>query len=70
LLVVAANLIALPTSLYFMNQWLDRFAYRGNIPVYFLLVVALISILVTWCTISFFSLKTSRANPVDSLRSE
>ncbi len=70
LLIVAANLIALPAATYWMNQWLDKFAYHETIPSYFLVGAALSSLLVTWLTISYFCLKAAQKNPVEGLRNE
>ncbi len=70
LLVVASNLIGLPIALYFMNRWLEKFAYFENAPGYLMVGAALFSVIIAWLVIGFFCLKAANTNPVDSLRSE
>jgi putative ABC transport system permease protein len=69
-LVVAANLVAIPLAYYLMNHWLAKFAYHGTLPALYWVVVAFISIIIPWLTISFFCLETARVNPVKNLRNE
>ncbi len=69
-LVGIAIFIAFPLSWYFMNQWLNGFAYRINIgPVVFLIAIASV-IIITILTVSFQAIKAALVNPVKSLRSE
>ncbi|MDN5202438.1 ABC transporter permease [Fulvivirgaceae bacterium BMA10] len=69
-LVLLANLIALPLSFYLMDQWLEEFAYRINIPLYLFVVVIGITFVTTILTIGYHALKTARTNPVDILAQE
>jgi putative ABC transport system permease protein len=69
-LVAIAVLIAFPLSWYFMNQWLNSFAYRITIgPIVFLIACGAV-IIITILTVSFQAIKAALANPVKSLRSE
>jgi ABC-type antimicrobial peptide transport system permease subunit len=69
-LVMVAILIASPIAYYFMNMWLQDFAYRINISWWIFLVSGVSAILIALVTISFQSVKAALANPVKSLRSE
>jgi putative ABC transport system permease protein len=70
LLVIVANLIALPVAYFAMNRWLQSFAYRMNIhPVIFILA-AIISLSIALITVSYQAIRAALANPVDSLRYE
>jgi putative ABC transport system permease protein len=69
-LVVISNLIAWPIAYYVMNQWLRGFAYRTNIQIWTLLTAAAGALLIAFLTISYHTIKTATANPVDSLRYE
>jgi putative ABC transport system permease protein len=69
-LVALAAIVAFPIAWYFMNQWLDDFAYRTNISWWIFLVAAMAALLVALITISFQAIKAALANPVKSLRTE
>jgi len=69
-LVVIAIIIASPVAWYFMNNWLQDFAYRINIGWYIFLITGVAALLIAFITISFQSIKAAVANPVKSLRTE
>ncbi|HEX6181736.1 MAG TPA: FtsX-like permease family protein [Chitinophagaceae bacterium] len=69
-LVLIAAVIAFPIAWYAMNNWLQDFAYRINIPVWIFLVAGFLAALVALVTISFQAIKAALANPVKSLRTE
>ena len=69
-LVIIAIVIALPVAWYFMNNWLQDFAYRVNIGWYVFLITGVAVLLIAFVTISFQSIKAAIANPVKSLRTE
>jgi putative ABC transport system permease protein len=69
-LVLIAFGIATPLAWYFMNKWLQSFAYRINISWWVFLVAALVTVCIALLTISFQAIKASIANPVKSLRTE
>ena len=68
--VLLACVFALPLAYYAMNQWLKNFAYRTSIGVKIFVLSALIAALIAVITVSYQSVKTAVANPVDSLRYE
>jgi putative ABC transport system permease protein len=69
-LVVVSILIATPVSWYYMDQWLEGFAYRMEIQAWIFVLAGLAAVATAVFTISFQSLKSARMNPVSSLRSE
>ena len=69
-LVLLANIIAFPVAYYFMNKWLQNFAYKVNLNIWTFLFVGTISVLIAFLTISFQAIKASIENPINSLRSE
>ncbi len=69
-LVAIAVLIATPLSWYFMNNWLNDFAYRINIEWWMFAVAGVIALLIALITVSIKSVKAAIANPVKSLRTE
>ena len=70
ILVLIAFLIASPIAWYFMNRWLQDFAYRTNISWWVFIIAGLSAILIALITISFQAIKAAIANPVKSLRTE
>ncbi len=69
-LVFIAFIIASPIAWYFMNYWLQDFAYRINISWEIFLVSGLLAGFIALATISFQAIKAAMANPVKSLRTE
>ena len=69
-LVGIALLIAAPLAWYFMDQWLQNFAYRVDIQWWVFMLSGLIVVGIAFITISLQSVKAATANPVESLRNE
>ncbi len=68
--VLVATLIAWVGGYYWMNQWLNGFAYRTELRNIYFLVPALIMMLILLLTTGLQTLKASRTNPIDNLREE
>ncbi|GAB3704418.1 ABC transporter permease [Spirosoma flavus] len=66
-LVLIAILLASPLAWYFMNQWLQDFAYRISIPWWVFAIASLLAISIALFTVSYQSVKAALANPVRSL---
>jgi putative ABC transport system permease protein len=71
-LVVLANVIAWPLAYVFMNNWLERFAYRAPFGEWAWLFVAsaVVALAVAWLTIALQAGKAATARPVLALRYE
>ncbi len=69
-LVALANIIAWPMAYFVMGRWLKNFAYHTEIGLGTFLFSGLIALVIAILTVSFQSIKTALANPVDSLRYE
>ena len=69
-LVGIALIIAGPIAWYGMNEWLNNFAFRIDIEPWVFIIVGIAAIGVAFLTVSFQSLRTALANPVESLRGE
>jgi putative ABC transport system permease protein len=70
LLVIIANVVAIPLVIYFAQQWLQSFAYRMELsPMVFVLTITT-ALIITLVTVSIQTMKAAMSNPVDSLRSE
>jgi putative ABC transport system permease protein len=69
-LLIIANIIAIPVAYFACRFILEQFAYRIGIGVMYFVIAALFSVLITLLTISIQIFRASNANPVDSLRFE
>ncbi|QCR22579.1 ABC transporter permease [Pontibacter sp. SGAir0037] len=69
-LVLVAALIAFPLAWYAMQQWLQDFAYRIDIPVWIFAFAALVAAVLAFITISYQAVKAATTNPVLNLRME
>ena len=69
-LVAVSFIIAFPLGYYMMNKWLQDFEYKIEIHWWVFALAGLITILIAFFTMSFKTIKSALANPVDSLRSE
>jgi putative ABC transport system permease protein len=69
-LILISNVIAWPLAWYFMDRWLDRFAYRIDNELWVYGCAGLTLIVIAFITMSFQSVKAALANPVNSLKHE
>ncbi len=69
-LVLISLIIASPVAWFFMNKWLEDFAYRISIEWWVFAVAAIIALSIAFLTVSFQAVKTAMANPAKSLRTE
>jgi len=69
-LVVISCAVAIPLSLYFMNDWLAQYQYRITITWQIFAIASIGAMSITVLTVSFQSIKAALMNPVKSLRSE
>ncbi|WP_405384454.1 ABC transporter permease [Maribacter sp. LLG6340-A2] len=69
-LILIALLVASPIAYYFMNRWLQDFAYQTEINWWVFALVSIIALFIAFITISLQSIKAAISNPVESLRSE
>jgi ABC-type antimicrobial peptide transport system permease subunit len=70
ILVIVSNIIAFPVAYYFMNNWLQDFAYRIDISWWMFALSGGIALVIALATVSFQAIKAATANPVESLRYE
>ncbi|MCD4696380.1 MAG: hypothetical protein K8S16_09095, partial [Bacteroidales bacterium] len=70
LLVVLAFIIAIPTGIYFMNQWLQNFAYSAGYSWYIFVLTGLSALIIVWAAVTIQALRASNANPVEALKYE
>ena len=70
ILVCIAMLLAWPLAAYFMNGWLQSFAYRVGLNPLIFLIAGAVSIVVAALTVGLLVARTASNNPALSLRHE
>jgi putative ABC transport system permease protein len=70
ILVVVSNVIAWPVAYYFMNKWLQDFAYRIHITWWMFFLAGGSALVIALLTIGWQAIRAATANPVESLRYE
>jgi putative ABC transport system permease protein len=68
--VLIANLIAWPLAWYYLQDWLQGFAYRIPLSPLYFAGAGLAALLIAWVTILAHALRVARANPIHALRYE
>jgi putative ABC transport system permease protein len=69
-LVLIAFAIAAPVAWFFMNKWLEDFAYRVTISWWVFAVAGLLALCIAILTLSIKAINAAHANPVKNLRTE
>ena len=69
-LVIISLILAIPIGYYFVRQWLENFSYRIDVHWWVFAIVALVALIIAFCTVFFQSIRAALADPVKSLRSE
>jgi putative ABC transport system permease protein len=68
--LVISILVAWPVIWYLSNQWLENFAYRIELNVWYFIIPGLIALFITIITSSYHGIKNAMVNPVDILKHE
>ena len=70
ILVLLANLFALPVGWYLMSRWLENFAYKTPSGLGIYLLAGLLAVAIALITVIFQAGKAALANPVKALKYE
>lgn len=68
--ILVAFILAGPVGYYFMNKWLNNFAFKINIGIGLLILSGLLAMSIGLLTVSWAANKASRTNPAETLRKE
>lgn len=69
-IIIIAMLIASPIAWYFMNKWLEDFAYKIDIPWWVFVFSGVTALSIAMFTMGFQAIRAAMANPIKSLRTE
>lgn len=67
-LIIISFVISVPLGYYFMDKWLEDFAYKISPGILVFVISGAVSFLVAWLTISFESFRAANKNPVETFR--
>lgn len=68
--VLIANLIAWPVAWYYLQGWMEGYAYRIAISPFYFLSAGMVALLIAWGSVIGHALHVARANPIEALRYE
>jgi len=68
--ILVSFVISCPIIIYFMNKWLENFAYRIHLNLWIFMVAGLITIIISLLTVSWHTWHAATRNPVDCLKHE
>ncbi|MCP4723657.1 MAG: FtsX-like permease family protein, partial [bacterium] len=69
-LVLIANIIAIPAAWYLMSYWLQDFAYSIRVDLGLFLLTGAAAMIIAVTSASFQAFKAARINPVESIKYE
>ena len=69
-LILISNIIAWPAAFYFMNRWLQSFAYRTSMDWWVFIFSGFLALMIALITLSYHSIKSALVNPADILKYE
>jgi ABC-type antimicrobial peptide transport system, permease component len=69
-LVGIAFVIATPIAWYFLNEWLQNYAFHVTLSPLFFIGAGLLAVFIAFVTVGTRTVKAASANPVKSLRTE
>jgi putative ABC transport system permease protein len=66
--VLVANLLAWPVAYYFLQGWLEGYAYRIDLSLLPFISAAAVAICIAWATVGTQAYRVARASPIYALR--
>ncbi len=69
-LLLISTVISWPAAWYFMNKWLDNFAYRADPGLMLFIAASVLTYTIALATVSLQAYRAATLNPVDTLRDE
>lgn len=68
--IIIAIFIGVPISIYILNLWLEKFAFKVDISILSLTLAGVTLVIIAFLTVAYHTIKASIQNPVESLRYE
>ncbi|MCU0324600.1 MAG: ABC transporter permease [Spirosomaceae bacterium] len=70
ILVIIASVVGFPLAYYFMNDWLQQYAYKIEIEWWYFGLALVLALIIALLTVSYQAIRASLMNPVKSLKTE
>ncbi len=70
ILVVISIVIAFPVAYYFMSHWLSNYVYRTTLGAMVFILAGVITLVITFATISYKACQAAVMNPANSIKTE
>jgi putative ABC transport system permease protein len=68
--IVIANIIAWPLAYYFINNWLENYAYRIQLSWWIFVLAGLFTLIIALMTVGWLAIRAATSNPAKALRYE
>jgi putative ABC transport system permease protein len=68
--VVVAIVIALPVSYVLTKYWLNSFAYRIELQLWYFIAAGFLALFISWLTVSMQAIKAAHTDPIKCLKQE
>ncbi len=68
--ILLANIISWPSGYFIMNKYLEQYAYKIDVGISTFVFSGMVALLIAFITVSYQSIRSANAEPVDSLRYE
>ncbi|MFZ1289076.1 MAG: ABC transporter permease [Melioribacteraceae bacterium] len=69
-MVLVSIIIALPVSYFIVRSWLNGFAFKIELELWYFIGSGLLALIIAWITVGIQAVKAAAANPIDALRYE
>jgi len=70
IMIAIATVIAWVLSYFYLTSWLENYSYRIKLNPFDFIISLVIVLLISWLTISYWTIKAARINPAEALRYE
>lgn len=68
--VIISVVVALPLSYFMTKYWLESFAFKIDLKLWYFVTAGLAALIIAWLTVSILAIKASKTNPINTLRLE
>jgi putative ABC transport system permease protein len=70
IMIVISTVIAWVLAFLYLTKWLENYSYRIKLSPADFIISLIIVLVISWLTISYWTIKAARTNPADALRYE
>ena len=70
ILIFIGNVISILIGYYIMKSWLQNFAYHTDIKIWIFAFALFVTIIITYLTVSYFTIRAATANPIKAIKYE